>query len=87
MSMQFDAKAPICDGIPFDDLHLIESDEIANMLCARGLVWLTDFEGSDGKTYGGSVLAASAEAATQIAFGRGLGEIVIGPALSRNRHQ
>lgn len=74
--MHIDAQEPIADGIVFDDLHGAPM-KVRNTLAARGLVFLTEFR-ANGKTYGGTIVAGSLHAAEQIAFGRALGETVIG---------
>lgn len=67
---------PIADGIPFDDLMGMTT-EARNILASRGVVFLTEFK-ANGATYGGSVIASTWEKADEVAFGRGLGETVIG---------
>lgn len=74
--MIIDKHRPIADGICFDDLGGLSVDA-CNALAARGVVFLTSFE-ADGSKYGGTVIASSWEKAAEIAFGRGLGETVIG---------
>lgn len=71
-----DPVRPIADGTPFDDLHGL-STEASNMLAARGVVFCTEFKAA-GRSFGGNIIAASWRAAEEIAFGRGLGEQVIG---------
>lgn len=67
---------PYADGILFDDLHGM-SFEQQNLLAARGVVFCTTFRVGE-KTYAGAIVAASLHHAKQIAFGRGLGEVVDG---------
>jgi len=74
--MIIDATRPIADGICFDDMSGMPL-HVRNMLAARGVVFLTEFK-ANGRTYGGSVIATTWEKADEIAFGRGLGETVIG---------
>lgn len=74
--MIIDATRPIADGICFDDMAGMPL-HVRNMLAARGVVFLTEFE-ANGSRYGGSVIAATWEKADEVAFGRGLGETVIG---------
>ena len=74
--MIIDAHRPIADGICFDDLDGLTLDA-TNMLASRGVVFLTEFE-DDGSRYGGTVIAATWQMAKEVAFGRGLGEKVIG---------
>lgn len=74
--MIIDDHRPVADGIPFDDM-LGLSLRARNMLAARGVVFLTEFQ-ANGKTYGGTVIAPSWERADEISFGRGLGETVVG---------
>lgn len=75
--MVIDPFAPIADGIMFDDLFAVPRS-LAAKLIGRGLVWATTFT-DGGKTFGGTVIAKSEEAAAGIAFSRGLGEVVTGP--------
>ena len=74
--MIIDATRPIADGICFDDMAGMPT-HVRNMLAARGLVFATQFEADD-CIYSGSVIAATWERADEVAFGRGLGETVIG---------
>ena len=71
-----DPEIPMADGILFDDLHGVPL-HIQNMLAARRVVFLTEFE-ANGKTYGGKIVARSWSAAKNIAFSRGLDEQVVG---------
>lgn len=81
--MIIDEHRPIADGIPFDDLHGL-SVRTRNVLASRGVVFLTEFE-ANGSRYGGSVIASTWEKADEVAFGRGLGERVIG-VLAKRRY-
>lgn len=67
---------PIADGILFDDLHGA-SITLINRLAARGLVFVTDLR-LNRRLYGGTIIARSEAEAELIAFGRGLGEEVVG---------
>lgn len=78
MTMHFEPGKPICDGICYSDLWLIP-DHFHNVLAARRLVFLTEWDW-DGMEMGGDIIARSLRAARKIAFGRGLGERVIGRA-------
>lgn len=74
--MVIDERDPIADGILFDDLHGC-SFEAVNRLAARGVVFVTSFR-VDGREYGGKIVARDWAAAEVVAFGRGLGEAVVG---------
>lgn len=74
--IHIDAHRPIADGIQFDDLIGLPIDA-CNLLAARGVVFCTEFE-ANGSRYGGRIVATSWKAAEDIAFGRGLGEEVVG---------
>lgn len=67
---------PIADGILFDDTHGA-SDAMVNRLAARRLVFLTDLR-LNRRLYGGRIIAGSEAEAEATAFGRGLGEEIIG---------
>jgi hypothetical protein len=67
---------PIADGIPFDDLGDLD-DALVNLLASRNVVYLTEFE-DGGRRHGGRIVAASWQDAERVAFGRALGEKVIG---------
>lgn len=75
-TIHVDADRPLADGICFDDMAGLPI-ETRNLLARRGVVFLTEFLAA-GKSYGGSIIASSWEQAELIAFGRGLGERVIG---------
>lgn len=81
--MIIDAEKPIADGIPFHDLDGLPY-WMRNMLAARGVVFMTEFQANDA-TYGGAIIAQSWKAAERIAFGRGLGERVIGRLVKAGR--
>lgn len=74
--MIIDAHRPIADGIPFSDTMGM-SVEIVNRLASRGVVFMTEFD-TDDATYGGNIIAKDWKSAERIAFGRGLGERVVG---------
>lgn len=67
---------PIADGIPFDDLDGFSTDQ-PNFLASRGVVFRTEF-GANGKRFAGTIVSISMTGAEEIAFGRGLGEEVVG---------
>jgi len=67
---------PIADGILFDDTHGA-SDAMVNRLAARQLVYLTDLR-LNRRLYGGRIIARSEAEAERVAFGRGLGEEIVG---------
>ncbi|MGD9866715.1 MAG: hypothetical protein AB7U38_01815 [Hyphomicrobiales bacterium] len=70
--------APFADGICFDDTWAMQLKPAAvQTLCARGLVFLTEFE-AGGVTWGGKVIASAFDTAREIADARGLGETVTG---------
>ena len=69
-------SAPIADGILFDDTHGLPEQHVA-MLRGRGLLFATVFEDGD-RQICGVIIAHSWPAAQDIAFGRGLGERVVG---------
>lgn len=68
--------APVADGICFDDLHGAPA-EIINLLAARRLVFVTDLR-LNRRLYGGLIVARCEADAARVAFGRGLGEEVVG---------
>lgn len=67
---------PHADNICFDDLWNIPMEQ-RNLLASRRVVFGTEFRAND-KTYAGNIVAPSWEAAERIAFGRGLGEEIVG---------
>jgi hypothetical protein len=67
---------PIADGILFDDTHGA-SDAIVNRLAARQLVYVTVLR-LNRRLYGGRIVARSEAEAEWVAFGRGLGEEIVG---------
>lgn len=67
---------PVADGILFDDTHGAP-DAVVNRLAGRGLVYVTDLR-LNRRLFGGRIIARSEAEAEQIAFGRGLGETVVG---------
>lgn len=74
--MRIDPHRPLADGIPFVDTEGLTDGQI-NLLAAREVVWLTEFK-VDGVGHAGDIIAASEEQAAAIAFGRGLGEEIVG---------
>jgi hypothetical protein len=74
--MIVDGVAATADKIPFDDLHGLP-DRISNLLAARGVVFVTEFK-ANGRRYTGNIVARSWADAKVVAFGRGLGESVVG---------
>ena len=74
---------PIANGISFDDASGFQ-DEAREYLTALGLIFITSFRNpADGRCYGGTIIAASAEAAQVVADRRGLGEIIEGQMVRR----
>ncbi|WP_137136639.1 hypothetical protein [Rhizobium sp. FKY42] len=74
---------PIANGICFDDASGFQ-DEIREHLTVLGLIFVTSFRNpADGRCYGGTIIAASANAAQAVADRRGLGEIVEGQLIRR----
>lgn len=74
---------PIANGICFDDASRFQ-DETREHLTALGMIFVTSFHNpADGRSYGGTIIAASAEAAQAVADRRGLGEIVEGQMVRR----
>ncbi len=74
-------KFPVADGIPFDDTLGFSRRHI-QLLKARGVLFLTKFYDQDGdRWFDGSIIATDIDAARAIAFGRGLGEEVLGELL------
>jgi hypothetical protein len=67
---------PYADGVCFDDLQGFDV-KAANHLAMSGTVYLTEFK-ANGHRYGGRIIARSQQQAEEIAFGRGLGEDVLG---------
>jgi hypothetical protein len=74
--MHIHPTLPYADGICFDDLEGFDIAH-ANRLGTGGTVYLTEFKAND-RRYGGRIIARSQEQAEAIAFGRGLGEEVLG---------
>ena len=72
--MRFDGKSPICDGISYSDLWRISDQRLQQALCARGLVYATQFCDEYGVEWGGDIICGSWSDAKRIAFSRGLGE-------------
>lgn len=74
---------PIANGICFDDASRFQ-DETREQLTALGMIFITSFfNPEDGRCYGGTIIAASAEAAQAVADRRGLGEIIEGQMVRR----
>ena len=74
--LHIDSYRAEADGVEFDDLAAV-SDVDRNRLAARGVVYCTEFD-ANGRTYGGTIIAKDMEMAERVAFGRGLGEKVLG---------
>jgi len=73
-----DANCPIADGIPFDDTLGFSRRQI-QLLKARRILFNTRFRDEAGdRWYGGVIIATDLDAARAVAFGRGLGEEVLG---------
>lgn len=68
---------PVVDGICADDLYAFPDPAARATLIGRGLVYKTSFF-ADGYILGGTIVAGSWEQAEEIAFGRGLGETIVG---------
>jgi hypothetical protein len=66
----------IADGIVFDDLSSLP-EAYRNLLAAREVVYCTELR-VDGHTYAGTIIAKDPQMAERVAFGRGLGEQIIG---------
>lgn len=72
---------PIADGIPFDDTLGFSGRQI-KLLKARRVVFITKFYDEDGdRWFDGAIIATDIDAARAVAFGRGLGEEVLGELL------
>lgn len=71
---------PIADGILFDDTHGAP-DAVVNQLSARRVVFVTDLR-LNRRLYGGRIIARTQAEAELVAFGRGLGEEVVGMLVS-----
>lgn len=67
---------PIADGILFDDTHGAP-DAVINRLAARQFIFVTDLR-LNRRLYGGRIIARCEAEAERVAFGRGLGEIIVG---------
>ena len=76
--MHFEPMRPVCDGILFLDSWRLKTFDDQALLAARGLLFMTEFP-APYDMFGGDIFAASLAAAEEIAFGRGLGEKVVGP--------
>jgi hypothetical protein len=69
---------PVADGIVFDDTLGFSRRHI-QLLKARRVLFLTKFYDEDGdRWFDGSIIATDIDAARAVAFGRGLGEEVLG---------
>ena len=74
---------PIANGICFDDASRVQ-DETREHLAMLGMIFVTSFcNPVDGRCYGGTIIAASAEAAQAVADRRGLGEVIEGQMVRR----
>lgn len=72
---------PTADGIIFDDTFGFSRNQIG-LLKARHVVFATQFRDEDrDRWYGGIIIATDIDAARAVAFGRGLGEEVLGELL------
>ena len=67
---------PVADGIIFDDTLGFSRRQI-QLLKARGVLFASRFR-DGGRSFGGVIIASDIDAARAIAFGRGLGEEVLG---------
>lgn len=65
------------DGISFRDTEGFTLEQI-NFLAQRGVVFLTTFTTEEGIPYGGHIISRDWAHAEEIAFGRGLGETILG---------
>jgi hypothetical protein len=74
--MHIHPSLPYADGICFDDIEGFDIEH-TNHLAASGTIYITEFK-ANGRRYGGRIIARSQERAEEIAFGRGLGEEVLG---------
>ena len=81
--MRIEPDRPVADGIPFDDLHGM-TDAQKNLLASRGVVFVTRFR-DGGREYGGLIVATCMAAAEEVAFGRALGEEVVGVLVETGR--
>ena len=69
---------PVADGIIFDDTLGFSRRQIA-LLKARRVLFLTKFYDEDAdRWFDGTIVATDIDAARAVAFGRGLGEEVLG---------
>lgn len=69
---------PVADGIVFDDTLGFSRRQI-ELLKARKVLFLTRFRDEAGdRWFDGSIIATDIDAARAVAFGRGLGEEVLG---------
>jgi hypothetical protein len=74
--VRIDPYRGLADGIEFDALNgLTKADR--DLLIAREVVYCTEFK-VNGRTYGGTIVARDSQMAERVAFGRGLGEEVVG---------
>lgn len=74
--LHIDPNKADADGITFDELNGLPDAE-RNLLVAREVVYCTEFE-ANGRTFGGTIIARDLAMAERIAFGRGLGEKILG---------
>lgn len=76
--MVFSKHLPVADGIIFDDTLGFSRRQI-QLLKARRVLFITKFYDEDGdRWFDGAIIATDIDAARAIAFGRGLGEEVLG---------
>ncbi|OJU05235.1 MAG: hypothetical protein BGN87_14655 [Rhizobiales bacterium 65-79] len=73
---QINPSRGVADGIEFDDLNSFP-DSYKNLLAAREVVYCTELT-IEGHTYAGTIIARDLPMAERVAFGRGLGEEIVG---------
>ncbi len=72
------SELPIADGIIFDDTFGFSRSQV-QLLKARHVLFLTRFRDEAGdRWFDGNIIATDIDAARAVAFGRGLGEEVLG---------
>lgn len=76
MTLVLDPTKPICDGILFDDVFEAPSHLIAYLI-GREMLWATEFLAAE-QVFAGRIVARDLKQAEDVAFGRGLGEKVVG---------
>lgn len=71
-------KFPVADGIVFDDTLGFSRRQV-QLLKARRVLFITRFRDEEAdRWFGGIIIATDIDAAKVVAFGRGLGEEVVG---------